>query len=242
VTTPYLRYQYVHPAGISLGAVRVTEKTEYLQEIAKEIFDPEDWAVFNTYKFPKKQLSHILGRLSSKIAAQEFLKNFSLRDVKIANALQGNPILLNGNYDLTIAHAGNFGVSICHSKNFILGIDLELVDNFLDRLLLELDFFISNGAFFEDNKKGKCTLWTAMEAASKHMKIGITTDFSVFEVRSSEKISDGCLLTEFVHIPSLLVLSFDFKNIIMSICVHRNFDLGYLLALSKDENLKEMWN
>ncbi|MDR3180287.1 MAG: hypothetical protein LBT70_05340 [Holosporaceae bacterium] len=242
MTTPYVCYQYVHPTGISLGALRLMEETKYLQKIAQEIFDPEDLAVFETYKFPKKQLSHILGRLSSKIAAREFLKNFSLRDIKIANALQGNPLLLNGNYDLAIAHAGNFGVSICHSRNIIVGVDLELVDNFLDRSLLELDFFTSNGALFEDNEKGKCTLWTAMEAASKYMKIGITTDFSFFNVRSSEKISDGCLLIEFIHIPSLKVLSFDLKNVVMSICVHRNFDLDYLLTLAKEENLKKIWN
>ncbi|MDR2681794.1 MAG: hypothetical protein LBB29_01970, partial [Holosporaceae bacterium] len=207
----YAYYNYIHPAGVSLGAVRLTNENEYLQKIAREIFDAEDSAIFDGYEFLKKQRSHILGRLSSKIAVREFLQDFSLQDIKISNALQGNPILLNGNYDLAIAHCGNFAVSLCHSRNIISGIDLELVKNFRDRPLLELDFFKSNGIFFDNNKNGKCTLWTAMEAASKYMRIGIARDFFVFQVLSAEKISDECIITEFKHFPSLLVLSFDFK-------------------------------
>ncbi|GHT92276.1 hypothetical protein FACS1894122_05900 [Alphaproteobacteria bacterium] len=226
--------------SVQVCAVRLSG--DNLCEVAEDIFDAEDLAVFNKYEFPKKRLSYTLGRLSAKMAANELIQKDSIRSVKISNALPGNPILLNENYDLAMAHSGEFGVSICHSRNLIVGLDLEHIDNFRDRLLLDLDFFKINGSFFDDTECGKCTLWTILEAASKYMKIGISANFSVFDISSSKTINNKYVITELKNFPSLLVISFAFKNVVLSICVYKKMDYSCFTSLADDEELRKLFD
>ncbi|GHU15327.1 hypothetical protein FACS189449_12880 [Alphaproteobacteria bacterium] len=232
--------QCVHPIRISLCAVRVS--TNNLQEIAEEIFDNEDLATFNKYEFPKKRMSYVLGRLSAKMAANALIQKDSIRSIKISNAIPGNPILLNENYDLAMAHSGELGVSICHSRDIIVALDIEHIDNFRYRLSLDLDFFKTNGAFFDDTECGKCTLWTILESASKYMKIGISADFSIFDVSSSKSIDNKYVITELKHFPSILVISFAFKRVVLSICVCKKMDYSCFASLADNENLRKSFD
>ncbi|GHU16214.1 hypothetical protein FACS189472_00750 [Alphaproteobacteria bacterium] len=229
-------------ALVRVGLCAARLSVDSLIEIAEAILDEEDFADFNRFEFPKKRMSYVLGRLSAKLAANEIILKSAIRNIKISNALPGNPILLNENYDLAMAHSGEFGISICHSRNIIVGLDIEHINNFRNRLLLGSDFFKTNSTFFDNTECGKCMLWTVLEAASKYMKIGISANFSIFDISSSKNFDNKYVITELKHFPSILVISFAFKKVVLSICVYKKMDYSCFTLLADNDKIKRLFD
>ncbi|MDR1362320.1 MAG: hypothetical protein LBJ16_03840 [Holosporaceae bacterium] len=205
--------------GVSICAVGVPDGD--LTHIADQILAPEESIRFRS-SGDRARISYIAGRLAAKMAADAFLQMPSLRDICIRNGLQGNPLLLHKDYDVTLSHSKYLAVSLCHLRDIILGVDVEYIDNLRQKKIVDSIFFRRNGVHFENSPTGNCVLWTLLEATAKYLKTGIPRNNSeIFDVESSEIIGNGVLLSNLKYFPSMTAVSMVYEKTVISICASR---------------------
>jgi phosphopantetheinyl transferase len=210
-----------------------------LSAIPEQILSQEEMISFLARK-NYGRISYIAGRLAAKIAANTFLNAKTLRNLNIGSGLQGNPLLSDKNYDVTIAHSKRLGVSICHRREAIVGVDVEYVDHFQDKKIINSAFFERNGIHFEASSHGKCTLWTILEAAAKYLKIGLPKNIDMFDIASTRMVENDVTVSELKYFPSMIATSILYEKAVISVCASRNVEHQCFGELFRDNKIKEI--
>jgi len=143
----------------------------------------------------KKQKSFVAGRIAGKLACLKAIKNVNLMDLEIVNDSEGE---FKGRPQLFYKQNVLGNISITHSKDLAsatfdteenIGIDLEFVCK-RDIAFYKFNFTSKEkdiiGKFNSNDFDKVVTLyWTAKEAMSKAMGIGLRVDARSFEVNIS---------------------------------------------------------
>lgn len=176
-----------------------------------KMLHPNETAILNGYKFPKRRSEYLTGRICAKMAIQGFL-NLSnmhhpplrLSEIEISNTENRRPVIYihTANtdvprMDISISHSGNYGVALV--TEYQCGIDLQRQETTLLRVQ---EKYCSSGEYrFLENflasndKKTKLTiLWAAKEAAKKALSQWQMPGFLDMEIRSLEKYSRDCIV------------------------------------------------
>ena len=110
------------------------------------------------------------------------------RQIRIENGILGNPVLTGDslNRQISISHSKSYAAVLIGARDMIVGIDIE---DILGRDREELNVALTDNELdfeekFEDKESFKLTLWTAKEALSKFLRIGMTADWRIFEIAS----------------------------------------------------------
>ncbi len=117
------------------------------------------------------------------------------QQIRIENGILGNPILTGDslNRQISISHSKSYAAVLIGARDMTVGIDIE---DILGRDREELDVALTENEHvfeekFKDQECFKLTLWTAKEALSKFLKIGMTADWRIFEIANVLKNQTG---------------------------------------------------
>ncbi|MDR2268239.1 MAG: 4'-phosphopantetheinyl transferase superfamily protein [Holosporaceae bacterium] len=239
VTDSYAYHSCVNSTEeISACVVSLADR-DYLDSIAEQILDREEMINFLARK-NYGRINYIVGRLSAKIAAHTFLNAKTLRDISISNGLQGNPLLSDKNYDVTIAHSKRSGISICHRRKIIVGVDMEYVDHFKNKKIINSAFFERNSVHFEASLRGKCTLWTILEAMAKYLKIGLSKNIDMFDIALTKMMESNVVMSKLKYFPSIIATSILYEKAVISVCASRNMRHQCFSELLKDNKVEKI--
>ena len=197
--------------------------------------------VFSGYDFDLKKYSYLLGRLAAKKALKQHEEElFRENEYLILNGSIGEPVLLNRNLHISIAHTAPFGLAVASSPMLAVGVDIECPSHFhkikpsvfSDN---ERQLFTKPGIPF-DEELAKCLLWSAKESLVKLIKTGFTIPFNLLEIASVEVIED-IYYAIFKNFPAFQVLLFKSNNLVVGISVHKNvkiFNTSMLLYAANE--------
>lgn len=144
--------------------------------------------VFQNYKYNRRKISYLLGRLSAKKSIQQLTNYNQLQNIWIDSGVFQFPIIkcpAIQNIQVSISHCDEIGISIAFPEAHPMGIDVEKID--IDRLDVVLSQMTNEEkkqlAKISKNHIGDYTcLFSAKEALSKVLKTGMMLDFKYLEV------------------------------------------------------------
>jgi phosphopantetheinyl transferase len=210
-----------------------------LDAISEQILSREEMTNFLAQK-NYSRINYIVGRLAAKIAANVFLNAETLRNINICNGVQGNPLLSNKDYDVTIAHSKRLGVSICHRREIIVGVDVEYIDHFKDKRIINSAFFERNCVHFEASLRGNCVLWTILEAAAKYLKTGLSKNIDMFDIASVRMEKNDVIVSKLKHFPSLIAISILYEKAVISVCASSSMGYQCFGELFRSNKIREI--
>ena len=173
-------------------------------ESARRILNESEYERFLHKKNKRRQAEFLTTRKGIK----ELLGDDT--QVSIDYGILGYPIILGDkqNRQISISHCKKYAAVAIGSADMMIGIDIE---DILDKERESLENAISEKehAFeemFENIEHFRLVMWTAKEALSKFLRIGMTADWSIFEISDVKKCFKGYKIS-FRYFPSLNVLS-----------------------------------
>lgn len=185
---------------------------------------PAERPYFERLKIERRKQSYLLGRFAAKYAASVYGGRGSLEEIFIDYGFFGQPVVLCErlkNVQVSLTHSETMAAAIACSEGVHMGIDLEWIDpRRVDALRGQ-----ATAAEKELTKPLPLTeaesltlLWTAKEALSKALKIGLTVGMDLFEVSRMEGNPDhlSCFFKQF---PLFKAVSFRLANYYASIVV-----------------------
>ena len=106
--------------------------------------------------------------------------------IRIENGILGNPVILGDsmNRQISISHSRNYAAVLIGARDMTVGVDIEDITG-KDREEINVALSEDEHLFepeFADQECFKVTLWTAKEALSKFLRIGMTADWRIFEI------------------------------------------------------------
>jgi phosphopantetheinyl transferase len=174
-----------------------------------KLLHPMEANVFNDYRFPKRRLEYLTGRICAKMAIRGLLNLTTdpsispmMSEIEIARTENGRPNILfhvsepNAPImEISISHSGDYGVAIATESP--CGVDLQLQQA---NLLRVQEKFCSEGEysllemFLTDSDKltRLALLWAAKEAAKKALSRWQMPGFLDLEVQKL-KIFTNCI-------------------------------------------------
>lgn len=196
--------------------------------------------VFAGYDFDLKKYSYLLGRMAAKKALRTLEEElFCENDYLIVNGSIGEPIVLNRNLHVSIAHSSSFGLAVASSPMLAVGVDIECPRHFHKikpsvfsedehRLLTKL------GIPF-DSELALCLLWSAKESLVKLIKTGFTIPFNLLEINSIERIEENYFV-HFKNFSSFRVLLTKSAHFVVGISFHKGVDFFSISRLLNSTN------
>ncbi|MCK0471880.1 4'-phosphopantetheinyl transferase superfamily protein [Halalkalibacter sp. APA_J-10(15)] len=106
-------------------------------------------------------------------------------ELLLTKGIFNQPVINNINVDVSLAHSGNFFVAMGFPRTILAGIDIEAVDrkisNTIKKILTRNELYLLDNSL-NNNDLELLIFWTAKEALSKAIKVGFTTEISIFEI------------------------------------------------------------
>ncbi len=136
---------------------------------------------YQSLSVEKRRKEWIAGVIAIKLALRKMNPDIQLSKIKIEKNEQGKPfIILNKKpLSLSITHSNGFAVGIVDPNNNT-GIDLEIKvkrdDSFVEELISSKEKELINNQQLEITEELLTKIWTAKEAASKVLGIGLNID------------------------------------------------------------------
>ncbi|MHA1911101.1 MAG: 4'-phosphopantetheinyl transferase superfamily protein, partial [Candidatus Kariarchaeaceae archaeon] len=178
-------------------------------QILKQWLSDSELSTYKLFKFPKRQIDWLGGRLAVKEAASKLI-SFDWTQTSVKNRKSGEPYLefsedLNLSYHevplISITHRDSYAVGAA-SSNRKVAIDLEVVENrsssFLSEAFSEEEITVMKAQGLDDLMINRC--WAAKEAAVKLLSTGLKVDLyqlsiqkignSKIEIGLSEELAD----------------------------------------------------
>ena len=140
--------------------------------------------------------------------------------IRVENGILGNPIMIGDSMSrqISISHSKSYAAVLIGAKDMTVGIDIE---DIIGKDREELDVALTENEYlfereFMDRECFKVTLWTAKEALSKFLRIGMTADWRIFEIANVVKNQDGHVIS-FKFFPDLKAYSVQINGAVYSI-------------------------
>ncbi len=130
----------------------------------------------------KRRKEYLLGRILIK----KLLKDkYDISEVLLTKGIFNQPVINNTNVDISLAHSGKYLVAMGFPRIILAGIDIEVIDqklsNTIKKVLTVNELNLLEKSSNNDDLE-LSIFWTAKEALSKAIKVGFTTEISIFEI------------------------------------------------------------
>lgn len=181
-----------------------------------DILHNHEKAQLQEYSYKKRRKSYYYGRISGKIAVSDYL-NINYQDFYITKGVFSQPIVCcnnNVNCQVSISHTDSASASIAFDEKHPMGIDIEKVDNKNSEILKK--YFTYNERQLCLNEIYPLIIWTAKEAVSKALKMGLTIPLNILEINSIME-SNRIYSLSFKIFSQFKAISFLYKENIISI-------------------------
>jgi len=179
------------PKGTALEVVDVkaTKKklkdTNFIQEILRQ----DEIEKLNSYDVPKRKEEWFSGLYAAKLAVKQIKPEIAFHEITIVKTALGKPSIKIGKSKsqiyLSITHSNGFAVAAVN-PDVDIGIDLEIIEkrskSLIDEVIssAEKDQILKSQKEIEDELLTK--IWTAKEAASKVLGVGLNIDLHQLQV------------------------------------------------------------
>lgn len=169
-----------------------------------DLLHPEEHQVFQNFKFDRRKISYLLGRLSAKKAIQQLTNDTQSKNIWVDSGVFQFPVVRCKelqNIQVSISHCEDIGISIAFPEAHPMGIDVEKVNLDREEVILsqttnqEKELLSNN---YLNSIDGYTRLFTAKEALSKILKTGMMIDFKYLEVNNIT-MKDEEILFSFTH-------------------------------------------
>jgi len=194
---------------------------------AEAILHPSEIEQLNTYRYQKRRESYMYGRISGKMAISEH-QNIPFHDFYITNGIFSHPVAEGkniANCQVSLTHTDTASAAIAFNQAHPMGIDLEYICS--DNADVVMNSFTPNEKELCRNEIYALAIWSAKEAVSKAIKLGLTIPLHFLEVSSISEIN-GIYTLNFSHFSQFRVTCCQVKDNIMAI--------AYPSALKLDMN------
>ena len=159
----------------------------------EQFFHPDEITRFNTFDSPIRQHSYLAGRFAAKSAVTHYADLTAPPEINIESGIFSQPIL-KLNYDeplqVSISHSGNIAAAIVFPEAHPMAVDVECVNPDLVQAaktqMTGREIELISGVDLPDDVK-LTVMWTAKEALSKVLKVGMMTPFKLLEVTQIEQ-------------------------------------------------------
>jgi phosphopantetheinyl transferase len=180
---------------------KIIDMREYMSCLHKDlhftdsVLSENEYLRFKEFKYPKKKLQWLCGRLASKEALASYLmaKNITvdLKNIEVLYGEGGYPYFNNFEYlNLTISHSFPYCAAVLSDK--LAGVDIEKV--FEPTKAIIRHYFTDNEAILLDSvnlleqKKLAGCMWSRKEALSKLLKKGLALNFKEIDTRDDKVV------------------------------------------------------
>lgn len=197
------------------------EDTQMLEEYP--IWHLEERKRFETYQFPERRKSYIMGRYAAKKAIVKAVNDSSifLEEIWISEGIFHFPVVVNPkvqNLRVSISHSGSYAAAIAFPEQHPMAIDIEMLDRFRDKEKIEAirtqmtshDLSLLE-VYPQQTNEILGLLWTAKEALSKVLMTGLMTSFTLYEINSIN-YNSSYFISSFTHFPQYKAITFFVHN------------------------------
>lgn len=126
----------------------------------------------------------VLGKAVSKRAVMILTDNNKPKDLNIKHGVFRQPVLEGcvSNIQISISHCSEYVTAVAFEEYFPCGVDVEII-RFSNNELIEYNLTAKEKALLNKGITEEYTVfWTAKEAISKVLKIGLTSELSLYEI------------------------------------------------------------
>lgn len=172
---------------------------------------------FQTLKSPLRQKTFLAGRLCAKEAINNHIKNIKSSDILVSSGIFDQPLVNIPDIQISLSHTDDLAACIVFPEAHPMGIDIEKIDD--DKIqTIETQLTETEKNLIETKKINhpEMVLWTAKEALSKVLKVGLMTPFQLLEITSTEEKEDF-VESHFDNFAQYKALSFQVHDHILSI-------------------------
>ncbi|HUW63507.1 MAG TPA: 4'-phosphopantetheinyl transferase superfamily protein [Spirochaetia bacterium] len=192
----------------------------------------EERQYFDTLGSQKRKKSYLIGRYSAKTAICRLTNENNFQNISIRQGIFNQPVntcLFNHNTQVSITHSNDIGASIAFPEEVPMGIDVEMVDpetiSVLASQATDHEKFILKDLPFPYLNM-LTLLWTAKEALSKALKVGLMASYHTFEIEKMETQSSH-ITCHFKHMRQYKTISFNLNSYICSIAYPGQTDISF---------------
>lgn len=182
----------------------------------------QEAAYYSTLKFETRQRSYLIGRYAAKQAVASLVQEKDLRKILIEQGIFSQPVVRCGderNIQVSITHCEELGAAVAFPEAHPMGIDLQEIDA-KRREVIESQATAAEKKIVSSLSCPYDTLltllWTAKEALSKVIKTGLTSPFTIFEMRTIE-IQEDFFVGYFRNFAQYKTLSFEIDHHVCSL-------------------------
>ena len=164
-----------------------------LSEDTASILHPQELKYFHSIKALKRKKDFLLGRYAAKQALLQLVPGASHAAIHIKPGVFQQPVVNGQGYEhlsVCITHSGTYAAAIVFPTGHPLGIDLEWHDDAHVETLStqvsqkELPPAHLSLSAAQPEVERYTRVWTVKESLSKILKCGLTTPFSIFELKA----------------------------------------------------------
>lgn len=213
-----LKYNdHLYNSELCLALMSLSE----LKKSAHLFLHRQEMMYFSTLKYPKRQLSYLLGHFVAKQAIASCTKHIALNEMLIEYGIFNFPLIVGAvnRLNVTYSHSSHYGIALTYPETCPIGIDLEQIN--VDKTIViasqltdEEKRLIQN---LDEPQENLLTLvWTIKEALSKALRTGMMSPFEVYAIKTIKKGANQ-YLCEFKYFPQYLGISFSLGNFFVSI-------------------------
>lgn len=191
--------------------------------------NPIEIEILNKISNKKRRENYIIGRYVGKMSCANYYKNTLLKDFCISNGIFGQPLLSPNNKQIqvSISHSNFIACSIAFENNILVGIDIEnnnkkgIVN--IRKILSREENELYNDLNVNESTKS-IIFWTVKEALAKALKIGVISDWRLYEIQEIS-YNDNILLSKYKAFSRFNCISFFSQQFICSIAYPSNLKI-----------------
>ncbi|MHA1432212.1 MAG: SDR family NAD(P)-dependent oxidoreductase [Candidatus Heimdallarchaeota archaeon] len=179
------------PKGTALEVVDVKAIKKKLKDdnFVQEILRQDEIEKLNSYEVPKRKVEWFSGLYAAKLAIKQIKPEITYHEIFVVKTALGKPSIKIGKSKsqiyLSITHSNGFAVAAVN-LDLDIGIDLEIIEkrskSLIDEVIspAEKDVILKSKKEIADELLTK--IWTAKEAASKVLGVGLNIDLHQLKV------------------------------------------------------------
>jgi len=159
----------------------------------ENVLHANEVSYYRSLHFQKRKIDFLLGRFAAKKALEQFLRGCDFSRIEIFSGVFHQPVVRSPSLDrlsVSITHSNGIALALAHSDAHPMGIDVEaIIPSRINVLASEMTgrervFLDASG----DEKVSSYThAWTAKEALSKVLRLGLACPFEILELSFLKK-------------------------------------------------------
>lgn len=193
-----------------------------LENLAKNHLHLNEKNSYDLYKFERRKLSYLLGKIACKKALKKIHPEICSKQIFIDKGVFEQPIVrmpIPSNLKTTISHCQSIGIALVFDENQPLGVDIEEIDQTrykaYESCLHKNELYLLKN--ISDQTLYLTIFWTIKEALSKVLMTGLTYSLQNFEIDIISQISHTRFDSTFKNIIQYKASSFHFNNYVCSV-------------------------